>query len=65
VITAKDHARLAMRKTNEEKRALKEEMILWMLTWLENPGVFPIWVALRKISPEVSRRNCPQNYSHY
>jgi len=46
VITAKDHARLAARK--EEKRAAKEEMILWMLTWLENPGLFPDWLRLRK-----------------
>ena len=46
VITAKDHARLASRK--EEVRALKEEMILWMLTWLEHPGLFPDWLRLRK-----------------
>jgi hypothetical protein len=46
VITAKDHARLASRK--EEVRAVKEEMILWMLTWLENPVLFPDWLRLRK-----------------
>jgi hypothetical protein len=46
VITAKDHARLAARK--EEVRAIKEEMILWMVTWLENPGVFGNWLRLRK-----------------
>jgi hypothetical protein len=44
VIQAKDHARWALRRG----RAEKEEMILWMLTWLENPGVFPDWVELRK-----------------
>src|SRR5579863_1653413 len=32
VITAKDHARLAAR--SHEKRAEKEEMILWLTTWL-------------------------------
>jgi hypothetical protein len=21
---------------------------LWLLTWLENPGVFPTWLELRK-----------------
>jgi len=26
----------------------KEEMVLWMLTWLENPGVFATWLELRK-----------------
>jgi hypothetical protein len=46
VITAKDHARLAARK--EEVRAAKEEMILWMLTWLENPALFPDWLRIRK-----------------
>lgn len=45
VITAKDHARLAAR--NPEHRQTKQEMILWMLTWLENPPLFPAWVKLR------------------
>jgi hypothetical protein len=50
VIQAKDHARWATRspKTSPEKKALKEEMIQWMLVWLENPPVFPTWVKLRK-----------------
>jgi hypothetical protein len=46
VITAKDHARLAAR--NPEKRADKEEMILWLTTWLENPPVFGDWVRIRR-----------------
>ena len=46
VIEAKDHARWAARKS--EKRAEKEEMALWMLTWLENPPLFPQWVKLRR-----------------
>ena len=46
VISAKDHARLAAR--SEEKRLEKEEMALWMLTWLENPPLFPQWVRLRR-----------------
>jgi hypothetical protein len=46
VITAKDHARLAAR--NPEKRADKEEMILWLTTWLENPPVFEDWVRIRR-----------------
>ncbi len=45
VIEAKDHARLAAR--SPEKAEQKQEMILWMLTWLENPAVFPQWVSLR------------------
>jgi len=50
VIQAKDHARLSAHspKTSAEKKAMKEEMVEWMLVWLENPGVFPTWVKLRK-----------------
>ncbi|MBV8844841.1 MAG: hypothetical protein JO307_18700 [Bryobacterales bacterium] len=46
VITAKDHARWASR--NEQKRAEKQEMILWVTTWLENPPLFRDWVRLRR-----------------
>jgi hypothetical protein len=50
VIQAKDHARLAARssKSSPQKKLEKEEMIQWMLVWLENPGVFAAWVRLRK-----------------
>jgi hypothetical protein len=52
VITAKDHARLAAhsRTATPERRSEKEEMVLWLLTWLENPGVFPEWVRLRRVA---------------
>jgi len=50
VITAKDHAKLAARnqRVSPEKRALKTEMAVWMLTWLENPSIFPLWVPMRE-----------------
>ncbi len=57
VITAKDHARWALRRRGkpaeksasvEESAAEKEEMILWMITWLENPPLFRQWVRLRR-----------------
>jgi hypothetical protein len=51
VITAKDHARLAAR--NEARSEEKQEMVLWMLTWLENPPVFPEWVKLRRLEHAV------------
>ena len=35
------------------KRSEKEEMVLWLLTWLENPGVFPEWARLRRARWEV------------
>ena len=34
-------------RTTPEKRE-KEEMVQWMLVWLENPEVFPAWVEARK-----------------
>jgi len=46
VIGAKDRARFLAQ--NPEKQALKEEMVQWMLVWLENPEVFPAWVEARK-----------------
>jgi hypothetical protein len=56
VITAKDHARWVSRKSAAH-RAEKEEMMLWMLTWLENPPLFPEWVRLRRaalaIAPKI------------
>jgi hypothetical protein len=50
VIEAKEHARLALRRAgvSPEKRKEKEEMIEWMLVWLENPGVFPRWAELKR-----------------
>jgi hypothetical protein len=58
VIQAKDHARLAARKADPERRAMKEEMAEWMLVWLENPGVFTVWARLRwlGLSEEARRR---------
>ncbi len=46
VIESKEHARWAARIP--DKRAEKQEMALWMLTWLENPPLFPQWVKLRR-----------------
>ncbi|MGA3029027.1 MAG: hypothetical protein ABSF98_30170 [Bryobacteraceae bacterium] len=46
VITARDHARLAARRSDAPPS--KQETILWMQTWLENPEAFSLWVVLRK-----------------
>ncbi len=50
VIDARTHARWAARR--QEHRAEKQEMMLWMLTWLENPPLFPEWVRLRRIAAD-------------
>ena len=50
VIGAKYRARFLSRNPRipPEKQAHKEEMVQWMLVWLENPEVFPAWVEARK-----------------
>lgn len=49
VITAKSHADLAARhrRLSAGRRALKQEMALWIRTWLLNPPLFPAWAELR------------------
>ncbi|MCX6621129.1 MAG: hypothetical protein NTY38_08620, partial [Acidobacteria bacterium] len=47
VIQAKDHARMASRGAEGRKLRDKREMVLRMLTWLENPGIFRQWIELR------------------
>ena len=50
VIRAREHAELSSRnsRVDENLRALKQEMALWLRTWLENPPMFPVWVTLRR-----------------
>ena len=45
VIEAKRHAAFALQRTGGVE---KREMMEWMRVWLENPGVFPVWVEIRK-----------------
>ena len=45
VIQAKDHARWAALRSREHK-AEKQQMAEWLLMWLENPAVFPLWANL-------------------
>lgn len=62
VITSKDHARLAASgsRVSEEKKAEKSEMLLWLQTWLENPGLFAKWVELRRRALAVTEAPDPQ-----
>jgi hypothetical protein len=50
VIRAKDRARFASRnsKAAPEKRAVKREMVQWMLVWLDDPAMFADWIAMRR-----------------
>jgi hypothetical protein len=50
VIAAKDRMRFASKnqKVDAAKRALKAEMVEWMLVWLGDPSMFPSWASVRK-----------------
>ena len=48
VIEAKDKLRWALRRHPED--VVKSEMLLWVMTWLENPESFELWLSLRKRS---------------
>ncbi len=49
VMRTKNHLKLALaRGIRAEKRAAKEEILEWLLVWLENPGVFEPWLAVRE-----------------
>jgi hypothetical protein len=50
VIAAKERARWVSKSVNsdEDRRAMKAEMVRWMLIWLDDPALFPAWVRLRR-----------------
>jgi hypothetical protein len=49
VIAAKDRLKWSMaRLSDPAKKEMRQEMILWTLTWLENPAAFSLWVSLRR-----------------
>ena len=50
VIAAKDRARWVSKSSlvDEARRVMKAEMVDWMLVWLDDPALFPGWVALRR-----------------
>lgn len=54
IIRSRDHARLAARRKPSTER---DEMILWMTVWLENPPIFAEWLKLRKAT--ATRSNSP------
>ncbi len=59
VIRAKDRARLASRNRRvvQDKRAIKAEMVEWMLVWLGDPAVFRQWAQIRRthVDPNMLR----------
>jgi hypothetical protein len=57
VIRAKERGKLAARHARDgESRAAREEMVRWMLVWLENPPAFDLWAGIRlsRMDPFIS-----------
>jgi hypothetical protein len=44
VIDSKDRLRWSLKRPDP----MKQEILLWVMTWLENPEIFPTWLALRR-----------------
>ena len=60
VIKAKDDARQALINDADPARAaLRRELIEWMIVWVNDPAVFPVWVRLRREAIE-SRSPTPE-----
>ena len=52
VIADKDRAKwLSVRSTDGETRSRKAAMAEWMLVWLGDPAIFPVWVRALKTLP--------------
>lgn len=49
VVEAKDRARWSARRAESEpdKYSERREMLMWIMTWLENPALFPVWLRSR------------------
>lgn len=50
VLLAKDRLKQHLRRRNlsEAQQREKQELLAWFLTWLENPGLFRDWLAIRQ-----------------
>lgn len=63
VIESKDRLRWWLKSPkaveSAEKRAEKEEILLWVFTWLENPALFPEWVTIRRRRITATRTSLP------
>jgi hypothetical protein len=46
VLEAKAHAKLALRR--DPHPADRQQKIDWMIRWLENPDIFPLWIKLQQ-----------------
>jgi hypothetical protein len=59
-LAEKGHKRCLMIAKNEKvethKREEKKEIAFWFKLWLDNPGVFDIWLELRKQSREYKEK---------
>ena len=64
VISAKDKLRWWLRRAarKDERRPEKEEILLWVGTWLENPALFADWIAIRRRRIAIEPRRLHLDY---
>lgn len=44
------------KRTRDDDRQLAQEVAQWLTVWLQNPQIFPDWLALRRATPEFQQR---------
>ena len=54
VLDAKQRLQWQLRRASQTED--KRELLLWVSTWLENPSIFPSWIAIRRNSPFTEAR---------
>ncbi len=49
VLRSKQHTKLALAsRMDGDKRKVKQEILEWLLVWLENPAIFESWLSVRE-----------------
>ena len=65
VLEAKERIRWQLRRSSQpgqtaaDPQESKQELLLWVSTWLENPAIFPEWIAIRRTSRATEVRTIP------
>jgi hypothetical protein len=65
VLETKERIRWQLRRSSQsgkpaaDPQEFRQELLLWVSTWLENPAIFPEWIAIRRTSRVTEVRTIP------